>query len=182
MISKRLLAAILFVAIASVLSAAPILISDGFTSIPGQGIVAPISAGDTAILFSNLTFSGPSCSGPNAALCTASSVTAATFAFISGVAETFNFGTLSYTTSGPWSVIASGGGTGFLIQTLGTYAAAGFTNTAGELNITFQRPPVGDNFTFSASGKTNPVPEPVTASLIGVGLVGLGLLRRKRRP
>lgn len=58
----------------------------------------------------------------------------------------------------------------------GTIHGAGFTDTPG--TWTFTGNPGGTNFTFSAG--TSAVPEPATLALIGVGLLGVSLMRRRR--
>ena len=160
----------------------------GFNNLPLEGVVSPVSNGQTSIVFSSILQSPPGCAGMNADLCGAGGGFLSDFTFTSGTSFTFSLGGvgLSYTTSGPWEVVEQGAG--YVIETFGMYTYAcnacggSFLPTDGYLNLTFQEPPVDGNYPFSASGTTthSEIPEPATLLLFGSGLVYLGILRRKK--
>ena len=76
----------------------------------------------------------------------------------------------SYSTTGPALTIT---GTGTLNLT-------GFDPTLGNFILTTQGP-TGVDVTFSVTSTADAVPEPASLAILGSGLAGLGLLRRKRR-
>ena len=159
-------------------------ISVGFTNLPNQGIVSPVFAGETSIDFSMMNQSAPSCSGTEASLCTAANVILSSQNFASGVSETFNFGNIQYTTSAGdlWQVVAGPGGT-LDIFTYGTFTGTGVTPAPGDLNFSFQPPPVGPYYTYSASGTETP--EPGTITMFGLGLAAIAVsagFRKRRNP
>jgi PEP-CTERM motif len=164
-------------------SAAPIFVLVGFTSQFGQGITAASvsGSGDTSVTFSNLTFDLGSCSIVTVCGGAGSTVTGSSATFTSGVSFTFTFdGTvndLTYTTSGPWTVTQTGNF--FDIATTGIYAVTGFDNTPGSLNFSFQAPASQDG-RYNVATNGSSVPEPGSLALLGSGLVGLGLLVRRR--
>ncbi|HEY4516128.1 MAG TPA: PEP-CTERM sorting domain-containing protein [Candidatus Paceibacterota bacterium] len=166
----------------SPVSALPVLsVEVGFSNLPLEGVVAPVSPGATGIDFSSLMQSAPGCAGANMALCGMGSVVFSSTDFDSGVAFSMILGpSLTYTTSGPWSA-AGGPGGSFSISTLGTYTAAGYDPTAGSMNLTFQPPPVAGNYSFSASGATSPVPEPSSIILMSGGLIGFYFINRRHQ-
>ena len=69
------------------------------------------------------------------------------------------------------------GGQDFLVLTgTGIISAAGFDDTAGSWSFSGNRS--GSTFSFSAS--SGAIPEPATLALIGAGLLGLGVARRRK--
>lgn len=191
---KKIIFSVAFSLIAGTAYATPITVNVKISSQANFGILASSvgATGDTSIDFTNTTFGLDQCS--SAALCgTAgvSTVTGSATTFTSGTTYTFTFsgGTLTYVTSIPispntptsWSL--NNGNPNYFLNTTGTFHSAGFDDTPGTLNFSWPGP-ASDTatpfFGFNAAGNSSPIPEPGSFALFGSGLIGLGMLVRRR--
>ena len=182
---------------AFLLASAAIIALAGFTSAGSAAPIAPgsvVSFSDGADYTSNsITFlnSGSANIPTNAAsgsfagfaagcigCATFSSFTFAPFTNPTSV-YTANLGAL-YTSFTLTSLISATSGANFLnLQGDGTLTLSGFDPTPGIFLLSAQGPQ-GVNVSFSATSISNSVPEPASLAILGAGLVGLGLGRRKR--
>jgi hypothetical protein len=83
----------------------------------------------------------------------------------------WNLGGFTFDLDSVTSYIEYPGASGLYLTGMGTVSAAGFTDTTMGWTIS------GNQFSFAAST----VPEPSVIALFGLGLLGLGLARRKIR-
>jgi hypothetical protein len=161
----------------------------GLSNILNEGVVASSvsGTGDTSIQLTSVdVFSTTLCS--NGTFCSDATPTASSTTLTSGVSWSLIWGAgATFTTNSAWSVVENPAGA-FTIQMSGVYSAVGYENTAGTLNLTFQDPAVlvGSRYVFSVSGSGGSggrveVPEPATLSLLGAGLLGMGIFGRRRR-
>lgn len=182
-----------FAACPSIAMAVPISIDVGLSNTLNQGVDSSTfdGSGDTSIDFSSTAaFAANNCSD---ILFCGNPVVVDTN-LMSGVQWEANWSNndLIYRTdtSVIWSVIENPTGS-YTIQTWGTYSTitnGGYDPTYGFLTFTFQERCVqyGNDcyYSVSASGGTGDrvsVPEPATLSLLGAGLLGMGLFGRRRR-
>ena len=87
-----------------------------------------------------------------------------------GVSTSFTLTSLTSVSSGANFLNLEGGG---------TLTLTGFDPTPGTFFLSAQGPQ-GMNVSFSATSLASSVPEPASLAIIGAGLLGLGLTRRKR--
>lgn len=171
--------------------AAPIMVDFGFNNIDDEGIIAPVNGGDMAVMFTSPDFGVGSCSDD--VYCGNAAMIGSTM-MVSGGPTTITWGTgeLVYTTTSDWDVIETvvDDDSFFLIATDGVFTSnvPGAMETPGNVNFSFQDPIIVNNngeeaiqyYSFSASGATSPIPEPGTFALLGAGLIGLGVVSRRR--
>lgn len=165
--------------------------------------------GHATLIYGNVVFSGGSATTDTSDLATANSVTflpgatvlggSGSFAGASG-AVNWDIGTLDLTNTNPnalfasfdifsfvmdsFSVTRTASGTGFdslIINGQGTFSAAGWEDSGGFFNITLQEPgiPGAQALQFSFSSSASSIPEPATLAMLGLGLAGLGVARKR---
>jgi hypothetical protein len=106
------------------------------------------------------------------------------FSPFSAVADFLKIGGLTFDLNQIANSSFTSGNFQFLVLTgTGLFSRDGYDDTAGTFSFTGQTNGVytTGTFTFSGASAAVPVPEPASIGLFSAGLLGLGLVRRRRR-